>query len=36
LGLCGIAEALRWWAQPVGTDHWHGLAPSLALGVAFF
>lgn len=35
-GLCGIVEALRWWAQPVGTDHWHGLAPSLALGVAIF
>lgn len=36
LGLCGIVEALRWWAQPVGTDHWHGLAPSVALGLAFF
>lgn len=36
LGLCGVVEAVRWWAQPVGTDHWHGLAPSVALGLAFF
>jgi len=36
LGLCGVVEAMRWWAQPIGTDHWHGLAPSVALGVAFF
>jgi hypothetical protein len=36
LGLCGVIEALHWWADPVGDDHWHGLAPSAALGVAFF
>lgn len=36
LGLCGVAEAMRWWATPVGIDHWHGLAPSVALGVAFY
>ena len=36
MGLCGVVEAVRWWAQPVGTDHWHGLAPSVALGLAFF
>ncbi len=36
LGLCGVVEVLRWWAQPVETDHWYGLAPSAALGVAFY
>lgn len=36
VGLCGVVEAVRWWAQPIGTDHWHGLAPSVALGLAFY
>jgi hypothetical protein len=36
IGLCGVVEAMRWWAQPVETDHWYGLAPSAALGVAFY
>ncbi len=36
VGLCGVVEALQWWAQPVETDHWYGLAPAAALGVAFY
>lgn len=36
VGLCGVIEAVRWWAQPIGTDHWYGLAPTVALGLAFY
>lgn len=36
VGLCGVVEALNWWAQPIDDDHWYGLAPSAALGVAFY
>ena len=36
LGLCGVVEAINWWAEPVGDDHWYGLAPAAALGFAFY
>lgn len=36
MGLCGTAEIMHWRATPVGTDHWHGSAPAVALGLAFY
>lgn len=36
VGLCATAEMMHWRATPVGTDHWHGAAPAVALGLAFY
>ncbi|MBK8167428.1 MAG: hypothetical protein IPK64_15905 [bacterium] len=36
VGLCATAEIMHWRATPVGTDHWHGAAPAVALGLAFY
>jgi hypothetical protein len=36
-GLCGVFEAVNWWATPVnGQDHWHGLAPVAAVGLMVY
>ena len=36
-GLCGVLEAVNWWATPVdGQDHWHGLAPVAAVGLMVY
>ena len=36
-GLCGVIEAINWWAKPVnGQDHWHGLAPVAAVGLMVY